>query len=78
MLSVLKSETQRPELSSTTSVTKLGKLVTWEILLIQICQCLEEWNQKSLDIQLMAQKCKQCLSSLQSGDNVMPRTEVKL
>lgn len=76
MLSVLKSETQRQELSTTSSVSKLGKLVNWEILLIQICQCLEEWNKKTLDLQSLGNRCKQCLSSLQSGDNIIPRIEI--
>lgn len=76
MLSVLKSETQRQELSNTTVVSKLGKLVNWEILFIQITQCLEEWNRKTLDLQSLGNRCKLCLASLQSNDNIIPRIEV--
>ncbi|CAD7012092.1 unnamed protein product [Ceratitis capitata] len=76
MLSVLKSETQRQELSNTIMVSKLGKLVNWEILLIQITQCLEEWNCKTLDLQSLANRCKLCLVSLQSTDNIIPRIEI--
>ncbi|XP_054738863.1 integrator complex subunit 8 [Anastrepha obliqua] len=76
MLSVLKSETQRQELSNTTIVSKLGKLVNWEILLIQITQCLDEWNRKTLDLQSLGNRCKQCLASLQTNDNIIPRIEI--
>ncbi|XP_067628061.1 integrator complex subunit 8 isoform X2 [Eurosta solidaginis] len=76
MLSVLKSETQRQELSNTTIVSKLGKLVNWEILFIQIIQCLDEWNRKSLDLQSLGNRCKQCLGSLQTNDNIIPRIEI--
>lgn len=76
MLSVLKSETQRPELQNSSIISKLGKLVSWEILLIQITQCLDEWNHKTLDLQSLGNRCKQCLSSLQTNDNIIPRIEV--
>jgi hypothetical protein len=46
LLNVLKHETQRPELLSNSSVAKLGKLVGWEALLVQILQCLDEWPKK--------------------------------
>ncbi|KAM7342295.1 integrator complex subunit 8 [Cochliomyia hominivorax] len=76
MLSILKSETQRPELSNATIISKLGKLVNWEILLIQITQCLDEWNNKTLDLQSLGNRCKQCLQSLQTNDNIIPRIEI--
>ncbi|XP_075164917.1 integrator complex subunit 8 [Haematobia irritans] len=76
MLSVLKSETQRPELSNSSIISKLGKLVSWEILLIQITQCLDEWNHKTLDLQSLGNRCKQCLASLQTNDNIIPRIEI--
>jgi len=49
MLSVLKSETQRQEMAA--NVQLMCKLLTWEILHIQITQSLEEWHQKPLDLQ---------------------------
>lgn len=76
MLSVLKSELQRPELSSAAPVAKFAKLVNWEILFIQICQALEEWHSKPLDFNSLATRCKQCLNSLQNGDNIIPRIEI--
>uniref|UniRef100_A0A1A9WIS6 INTS8 TPR repeats domain-containing protein n=1 Tax=Glossina brevipalpis TaxID=37001 RepID=A0A1A9WIS6_9MUSC len=76
LLSVLKSETQRSDISNASIISKLGKLVNWEILLIQITQCLEEWNRKPLDLQSLGNRCKQCLNSLQSNDNIIPRIEI--
>lgn len=29
------------------SITKLNKFIIWEIVLIQILQCLEEWPKKT-------------------------------
>ncbi|TDG41538.1 hypothetical protein AWZ03_012044 [Drosophila navojoa] len=74
MLSVLKSETQRQELGSSTQL--MCKLITWEILHIQITQCLDEWHQKPLDLQALGTRCKQCLGALQAGDSMMPRLEI--
>ncbi|XP_055382433.1 integrator complex subunit 8 isoform X2 [Condylostylus longicornis] len=75
MLTVLKQETQRPDLVNTAAITKLGKLVTWEILLVQITQALEKWNKKSVD-QILINKCKQCLNTLQGNENIIPRIEI--
>lgn len=74
MLSVLKSETQRQELGG--SAQLMCKLITWEILYIQITQCLDEWHQKPLDLQALGARCKQCLGALQAGDSMMPRLEI--
>ncbi|EDW00928.1 integrator complex subunit 8 [Drosophila grimshawi] len=74
MLSVLKSETQRQELGA--SVQIMCKLITWEILHIQITQSLDEWHQKPLDLQALGTRCKQCLGALQAGDSMMPRLEI--
>ncbi|KAH8370057.1 hypothetical protein KR093_002027 [Drosophila rubida] len=74
MLSVLKSETQRQELAGSAQI--MCKLITWEILHIQITQCLEEWHQKPLDLAALGGRCKQCLGALQAGESVMPRMEI--
>ncbi|XP_034651601.1 integrator complex subunit 8 [Drosophila subobscura] len=74
MLSVLKSESQRQEIAGNTQL--MCKLLTWEILHIQITQCLEEWHQKPLDLQSLGTRCKQCLSVLQAGDSIVPRPEI--
>ncbi|KAI8039679.1 integrator complex subunit 8 [Drosophila gunungcola] len=74
MLSVLKSETQRQEMAA--NVQLMCKLLTWEILHIQITQCLEEWHQKPLDLQALGGRCKQCLGALQAGDSMVPRPDI--
>ncbi|KAH8300099.1 hypothetical protein KR044_009802 [Drosophila immigrans] len=74
MLSVLKSETQRQELAGSAQI--MCKLITWEILHIQVTQCLEEWHQKPLDLTALGGRCKQCLGALQAGDAMMPRMEI--
>lgn len=73
MLAVLKSDTQRAEQQN---VVKLSKMIDWEILLIQICHSLEDWPKSRYDTQIMINKCKQCLLTLQNGDNVIPRIEI--
>jgi len=74
MLSVLKSETQRQEMAA--NVQLMCKLLTWEILHIQITQSLEEWHQKPLDLQSLGGRCKQCLGALQAGDSIIPRPDI--
>lgn len=69
MLSVLKSETQRQEMGA--NVQLMCKLLTWEILYIQVTQTLEEWHQKPLDLQALGGRCKQCLS-----DAIIPRQDI--
>lgn len=73
MLNVLKTETQRHE--NNPSITKLSKLIDYEILLFQITQTLEEWPRKALESATMITKCKQCFS-VPTGDGVVPRLEI--
>lgn len=74
MLNALKTETQRHE--NNPAVTKLSKLVDYEILLFQITQTLEEWPKKIIDPAVMINKCKQCFVTGQNADNVVPRVEI--
>lgn len=76
LLSVLKSETQRPDISAQTIINKIGKLVNWEILFIQIKQCLDEWHQNTQDLQSLGNRCRQCLNTLQNNEIIIPRMEV--
>lgn len=76
LLAHLKTDIQRPELLNITPIQKLAKLINWEILYIQICHSLEDWPKSRYDTQIMITKCKQCLMSLQNGDNVVPRMEI--
>lgn len=73
MLNVLKTETQRHE--NNPAITKLSKLIDYEILLFQMTQTLEEWPRKALDNATMVAKCKQCFS-VPAGDGVVPRLEI--
>lgn len=65
---------------------KLGRLVNWEILLVSIIKFLNNWpvmlpTSKPSDLKTnenaeLASQCKACLSSLQSGEQMIPRSEV--
>lgn len=76
MLNVVKNETQRSDFASNPNVVKMGKLIQWEALLVQILQCLEEWPKKPQDPLALVRNCKQCLTSLTNNDNVIPRIEI--
>lgn len=54
-------------------ITKLHKLVGWEILLVEVTQLLEECPAPPIDKQTLANSCKACL---ETNDSVLPRTEV--
>lgn len=74
LLNTLKTEAQRHE--NNANITKLSKLIDYEILLFQITQTLDEWPNKQLDRDAMINKCKQCLMAAQNGDNIVPRVEI--
>lgn len=73
MLNAVKSEIQRKQENIP---VKLSKLIDHEILLFQISQNLEDWPKRCIENQIMINKCKQCLSSNQSGDNIVSRVEI--
>lgn len=73
MLNVLKTETQRHE--NNPAITKLSKLIDYEILLFQMTQTLEEWPRKALENATMIAKCRQCFS-VPNTDAVAPRLEI--
>lgn len=54
-------------------ISKLAKLVGWEILLVEVTQLLEECPAPPIDKQALANSCKACL---ETNDSVLPRTEV--
>lgn len=74
MLNVLKTETQRHE--NNPAITKLSKLIDYEILLFQMTQTLEEWPRKAIDGTTMITKCKQCFLAVSGSDGVVPRLEI--
>lgn len=59
--------------SATGNVTKLVKMVNWEVLLIQITQLMEEWPRSTVDKTALANACEVCL---QTSESVLPRTEI--
>ncbi|XP_031359186.1 integrator complex subunit 8-like [Photinus pyralis] len=70
LLKILKSEIQN---SSGAFIAKLNRLISWEALLIQINQLLEEWPAPAIDKKLLAEECETCL---QPAESVLPRTEI--
>ncbi|XP_056638700.1 integrator complex subunit 8 [Diorhabda sublineata] len=68
-LVILEKELQ----ASKCNVSKLFKLVSWEILLVQIAQILDQWPVNSIDKAALADACEVCL---QTTDSVLPRSEV--
>ncbi|XP_072390138.1 integrator complex subunit 8 [Diabrotica undecimpunctata] len=55
------------------NLTKLFKLVSWEILLVQIAQILDQWPIIVIDKNAVADACEACL---QTSDSVLPRSEI--
>lgn len=77
MLSVLKSECHRSDLQNIPTVTKLAKLIDWEILFTQLQHMLYEWPRPCYDQQQIVQRCKQCLAAVHNAsDNVVPRMDI--
>uniref|UniRef100_A0A182YDD3 INTS8 TPR repeats domain-containing protein n=1 Tax=Anopheles stephensi TaxID=30069 RepID=A0A182YDD3_ANOST len=79
LLTVLKNETQRPELAGNPLVAKLGKMVSWEGLLVQIQQVLDEWPKKPIDQVQLVRNCKQCLNSAigaTASNDLMPHAKI--
>ncbi|CAH1998742.1 unnamed protein product [Acanthoscelides obtectus] len=61
--------------ASNINISKLFKLVSWEILLVQILQVLDQWtkNPNGIDKHALADACEACL---QTNDSVLPRSEI--
>lgn len=75
-LSSVEKEAKHNNQFSSNLSYKLVRLVSWEILLIQINQFHAEWPSSNLNTEALSSGCKQCLSTLKAGDNVIPRLEV--
>ncbi|KAG5899842.1 hypothetical protein JTB14_012313 [Gonioctena quinquepunctata] len=70
-LIILEKELQTVNLSA--SYAKLFKLVSWEVLLIQITQLLDQWPKNVVVQKAVADACEVCL---QTNESVIPRTEI--
>ncbi|XP_023245256.1 integrator complex subunit 8 isoform X2 [Copidosoma floridanum] len=58
-------------------VYKLTRLVSWELLLTEICHSLYAWPpNKICDTEAVTTLCKQCISTIQSSDQLIPRQEI--
>ncbi|VEN57796.1 unnamed protein product [Callosobruchus maculatus] len=70
-LIILKTELE----ASNLNISKLLKLVSWEILLVQILQVMGQWSKNSngIDKHALADACEACLKT---NDSVLPRTEI--
>ncbi|XP_033225261.1 integrator complex subunit 8 [Belonocnema kinseyi] len=56
---------------------KLCRLISWEILLIEIWHCLHNWPGTNIcNAQSLVERTKLCLAALQSTDQVIPRQEI--
>lgn len=74
LLNVLAAEVQH----HTGNLTfKLCRLISWEILLVEIWHCLHCWPGTNIcDVHALVERAKLCLAALQSTDKVLPRQEV--
>ncbi|CAG2060028.1 unnamed protein product [Timema podura] len=76
MLSVVSHETKNCGSVNSNMLYKMGKLLSWEGLLIKIIQFLLDWPCPSINSQSLTTDCKACLSALKAGDSVIPRLEI--
>lgn len=78
LLSVLEGEA-RGQLGggSDPNLFRLCRLLSWEVLLLQINVVLSEWPHHRINLSALANKCKACIAAMNSGDNVIPRPQVK-
>ncbi|PSN35787.1 hypothetical protein C0J52_09481 [Blattella germanica] len=75
MLAAVEQEARSSNVGSNV-LYKFCKLLAWETLLIQMIQFLTDWPDHKLNTNKLVVDCKQCLSTIQTGDNVIPRLEV--
>lgn len=77
MLQKLREETQRQEYVNVNELGKLGVLVDWEMLLVQIEQVLYDWPRQNSELADLIPKCKQCLATvLNQEEGPVPRTQL--
>lgn len=77
LLSVLEGEA-RGQLAGGSDPTlyRLCRLLSWEVLLLQVNVLLSEWPHHRLNLTALANKCKACIATANSGDNILPRAQV--
>ncbi|XP_044746312.1 integrator complex subunit 8 [Coccinella septempunctata] len=72
-LKLIRTLEKELQINSGSNIAKLGQMIKWEILLIQIVQLLHEWPKSTIDKNALAAACENCL---QSNETVLPRTEI--
>ncbi|CAK1599761.1 unnamed protein product [Parnassius mnemosyne] len=77
LLSVLEGEA-RSQLGGGTDPTlyRLCRLLSWEVLYLQVNVMLSEWPHHRLNLTALANKCKACIATANSGDGIVPRPQV--
>ncbi|XP_049887271.1 integrator complex subunit 8 [Pectinophora gossypiella] len=77
LLSVLEGEA-RSQLGggSDPALYRLCRLLSWEVLLLQVNVVLSEWPHHRINLTALANKCKVCIAAATSGDAVVPRPQV--
>lgn len=77
LLNVLEAEVRGQMGNSTDSVLyRLCRLLSWEVLLMQVNVLLSEWPNHRLNLTTLASKCKTCIAACNTNDNCMPRPQV--
>lgn len=79
LLSVLEGEA-RSQLAggNDPNLYRLCRLLSWEVLLLQINVVLSEWPHHRLNLKSLANKCKACIAAVTAGDGIIPRPQVKI
>lgn len=77
LLSVLENEVRNQLGGGSDSVMyRLCRLLSWEVLYLQVNVMLSEWPHHRLNLTALANKCKAAITAAASGDNVAPRPQV--
>ncbi|KAI5632528.1 integrator complex subunit 8 [Phthorimaea operculella] len=75
-LSVLENEVRNQLSSNNDALFRLSRLLSWEVLLLQVNVMLSEWPHHRINLSVLANKCKACIGALSSGDGIIPRPQV--
>lgn len=78
LLSVLEGEA-RNQLAggNDPNLFRLCRLLSWEVLLLQVNVMLTEWPHHRLNLKALANKCRACISAVTAGDGIIPRPQVR-
>ncbi|XP_013167151.1 PREDICTED: integrator complex subunit 8 [Papilio xuthus] len=77
MLSVLESEVRNQVGGGSDSIMyRLCRLLSWEVLYLQVNVMLSEWPHHRLNLTVLANKCRAAITAAASGDSVAPRPQV--